>query len=168
MDLFVLFLIQGAIFGGFCAYLASQKERDGASWFLLGFLFSIIALLVLIGSPRGQRSSNEARRDNENSPVSASTAGHATTQTMKVRLCPHCIQEVHERAAACPHCQRDLPEFERCSHPPCNKIINPTDERCEDEQGNPYCCDFHRRRRGQASSPEHFFCQRWRPHGSRE
>lgn len=50
---FVLFvlLVQGLIFGFFCAYIASQKNRDGLSWFLLGFLFSLLALLALIAVP---------------------------------------------------------------------------------------------------------------------
>ena len=45
-----------------------------------------------------------------------------------------------------PHCQRDLPEVERCSYGPCRKIINPTDDRCKDDEGNPYCGDLHRGR----------------------
>lgn len=39
------------MFAFFCGYLAGQKNRDSAGWFVLGFLFSFIALLVLIGAP---------------------------------------------------------------------------------------------------------------------
>ena len=123
MEFLLLYLVYGAILGVLCAYLAGEKGRSGGSWFFLGLIFGILALLVLIGVPSTQRSSSE-----------------------DVRLCPHCIQEVHELATACPHCQRDLPEVERCSYGDCRKIINPTDDRCEDDEGNPYCNDLHRGR----------------------
>jgi hypothetical protein len=37
--------------GGFCYWLASEKNRDGTSWFFLGFIFGWIALIALAGSP---------------------------------------------------------------------------------------------------------------------
>jgi hypothetical protein len=53
--LWVLFLIvvnQTAV-GLFCRFLANEKNRDGETWFWLGFLFGPIpiALLTLIGLP---------------------------------------------------------------------------------------------------------------------
>ena len=123
-DFLLLYLVYGVTLGSFCAYLAGQKGRGAGSWFFLGLIFGILALLVLIGLPGEQRSSTKM--------------GH------NGRLCPHCIQEVHEFASACPHCQRDLPDPEHCSYGHCHKIINPTDDRCEDDQGNPYCGDIHR------------------------
>jgi hypothetical protein len=47
----VLFL-QGITFGGFCAYIASQKNRDSGSWFFLGLLFSFLAMMALIAIPK--------------------------------------------------------------------------------------------------------------------
>ena len=143
----ILFLAYAVIFGVFCAYLASEKGRSGGSWFFLGVVFGILALLVLIGLPSEKRSSNEPVRASAQSTATSSTRSGRGRKDSNVRLCPHCVQEVHELATACPHCQRDLPEVERCSYEPCRKIINPTDDRCEDNEGNPYCGDLHRRRR---------------------
>lgn len=163
--LLLVYLISGVVIGFFCAYLANQKGHSGGAWFVLGLLFSFLALLVLIGLPSEQRPS----RTQGDAPLSSTTPepyrrpsrtqggalgqstarpgspGSASQKPRSVRLCPHCIQEIHELASACPHCQRSLPEVERCSYEPCGKIINPTDNRCEDDGGNPFCQEAHRR-----------------------
>ena len=162
MEIFLLllvYLISGVIFGAFCAYLADQKGHSAGAWFFLGLLFSFLALLVLIGLPNERGSSREqggANRSSttpepyrrpsrtQGSALGQSTARPGSPEAPSVRLCPHCIQEVHELASACPHCQRSLPELERCSYEPCGKIINPTDDRCEDDDGNPFCHESHR------------------------
>ena len=151
MEFLLLFLVYALIFGSFCAYLAGEKGRSGGSWFFLGFVFGILALLVLIGLPSEQRSSNEALRVSTRSTATSGSGSQSGRQSSNVRLCPHCIQEVHELATACPHCQRDLPELKRCSDTVCRKIINPTDDRCEDDEGNPFCGDLHRQ---QQQAPE--------------
>lgn len=56
MDTETLILISipfvwGIIFGCFCAFLAKQKNRDTGAWFILGFLFSLIALIAIAVSP---------------------------------------------------------------------------------------------------------------------
>ena len=168
MEIFLLllvYLISGVIFGAFCAFLADQKGYRGGAWFFLGLLFSFLALLVLIGLPNERGSSREQGGTTRSSTTpepyrrpsrkqggtlgqsagSPDGAGSAPGQTRSVRLCPHCIQEIHELATACPHCQRSLPEMERCSYEPCGKVINPTDDRCEDDEGNPFCHESHRR-----------------------
>ena len=142
--LLLMFLAYGVIIGAFCAYLAGEKGRSGGSWFFLGLVFGILALLVLIGLPSEQRSSTGNRRPSAESTATPRTGGRR--EGSDGRLCPHCIQEVHELAAVCPHCQRDLPKLERCSYGPCGKIINPTDVRCEDDEGNLYCGNLDRRR----------------------
>lgn len=43
--------IQGMVFGLFCAFLAKSKNRNMVGWFYLGFLFSIVALIALVGVP---------------------------------------------------------------------------------------------------------------------
>lgn len=35
------------IFGGACAIVASNKSRDVLGWFVLGFIFNLIALIVV-------------------------------------------------------------------------------------------------------------------------
>lgn len=41
----------GLVNGGFCAFLAAEKNRSVAGWFVLGFLFSFVALIALSGAP---------------------------------------------------------------------------------------------------------------------
>jgi hypothetical protein len=45
-------LVNSVIFGGFCAYLAGEKGRSSLNWFLLGALFSFIALIALVAIPK--------------------------------------------------------------------------------------------------------------------
>ena len=80
-------IIQGIIFGGFCAFIASQKNRDSGSWFFLGFFFSILAVLALIAIPK------------ENS----------ADQPEAIRKCPFCAELVKAEATICRFCQKDLP-----------------------------------------------------------
>jgi len=47
----VLYAIHCAVVGGFAAFVAGEKNRDQVGWFILGFLFSFVALLSLIGVP---------------------------------------------------------------------------------------------------------------------
>ena len=46
-----LLIIQALVFAGFCSFVAKEKNRDSFSWFLLGLLFSVIAMLALIAVP---------------------------------------------------------------------------------------------------------------------
>ena len=39
------------IFGGFSGWLASEKNRESGSWFVLGFFFGPVALIALGFSP---------------------------------------------------------------------------------------------------------------------
>ena len=142
--LLVGYLILGVIFGIFCYYLADKKGHGGGAWFVLGFLFSFLALLVLIGLPSEREASRE-QGSTPGQPTDSTGSPIPSTQPRNFRLCPHCIQEVHELATACPHCQRDLPEVERCSYAACGRIINPTDNRCEDNEGNLFCDKSHMR-----------------------
>ena len=143
--LLVGYLILGVIFGIFCYYLADKKGHSGGAWFWLGLFFSFLALLVLIGLPSEPGASREQGGDPWQLADSPDSPGSASQKPPSFRQCPHCIQEVHELATACPHCQRDLPEVERCSYEPCGKIINPTDNRCEDDEGNLFCDKSHMR-----------------------
>ena len=47
----IILLIQGFFFGVFTSYIAAQKNRDTFNWFILGFLFSLLALLAIVGIP---------------------------------------------------------------------------------------------------------------------
>jgi hypothetical protein len=47
MDLLLIVGLAGVVFGGGCAVIASNKRRDPLAWFVLGFLFNIVALIVI-------------------------------------------------------------------------------------------------------------------------
>lgn len=47
----ILIFLQAIVFGGFSAWLAKQKNRDPLGWFLLGMLFSLIALIAVAAAP---------------------------------------------------------------------------------------------------------------------
>jgi len=84
----LVFLIQGIIFGGFCAYIATQKNRDKVDWFFLGFFFSILAVLALIAIPI------------KNNPDQLDAS---------LRNCPNCAELVKKQAIICRFCQKELP-----------------------------------------------------------
>lgn len=43
----LIIVVSGVVFGGACAILASNKNRDALGWFILGFLFNIVGLIVI-------------------------------------------------------------------------------------------------------------------------
>ncbi len=47
MELLIVVGLSGVVFGGACAILATNKNRDALGWFVLGFLFSLVALIVI-------------------------------------------------------------------------------------------------------------------------
>jgi|WetSurMetagenome_2_1015567.scaffolds.fasta_scaffold359261_1 hypothetical protein len=50
-----LFVIELAI-GAFCGFIAKEKHQNESAWFFLGLLFSVIALLAVVGLPTRQKS----------------------------------------------------------------------------------------------------------------
>lgn len=63
--MFLFFLIvSGCVFGGGSAIVAANKNRNVLGWFVLGFCFSFVALIVVAGlSPVEQaRQTNRAKR----------------------------------------------------------------------------------------------------------
>jgi hypothetical protein len=63
MEIFWILLIQAIVAGGFSAFIAKEKNRNIFNWFILGFLFSLFALLALIAIPLKQSSENIVRRN---------------------------------------------------------------------------------------------------------
>ncbi|WP_425645898.1 hypothetical protein [Agrobacterium leguminum] len=63
MFLFLL-IVSGCVFGGGSAIIAANKNRNAFGWFVLGFCFSFVALIVVAGlSPVEQvRRTNRAKR----------------------------------------------------------------------------------------------------------
>ena len=84
----ILILISFAVFGFFCSYIATQKNRDSATWFWLGFFFNFLALIA-IGVV----------------PAQASKKSKAA-----LRKCPSCAEDIKAEAKICRFCQAELPE----------------------------------------------------------
>jgi uncharacterized paraquat-inducible protein A len=61
--LVVIILFQAVIVGSFTAFIAKEKKRDALAWFVLGFFFSLIALLALIAVPTKKVSETILRRN---------------------------------------------------------------------------------------------------------
>lgn len=61
MDLSLIIFGSGIVFGGACAILAANKNRDPLGWFALGFFFSIIALIVIAALSAVEKSSDNGR-----------------------------------------------------------------------------------------------------------
>ncbi len=59
-----LFLLQCTVLGGFCAFVAREKDRNTLGWFFLGFFFSLIALLAICGVGRDRSNPKEYDRSN--------------------------------------------------------------------------------------------------------
>jgi hypothetical protein len=60
-QLLLVLVIQGIVFGGFSAFIASQKKRSSTSWFFLGFIFSLLAILALIAVPNLEKTGLEEK-----------------------------------------------------------------------------------------------------------
>ena len=158
----VIVVVQGVVFGAFCSYLAMEKGKDGGTWFLLGLVFGIIALLVLIGSPSetgSQRSQSAARTSVGQSQVPGSTA--TLEPGASTRVCPSCREIIHSQATVCLFCQRDVPQPKHCTLQGCDKIVDIDDVHYQGNDGQVFCSLEHREmaekiaRRPQPSSTRH-------------
>lgn len=61
MDISLIIFASGVVFGGACAILAANKNRDPLGWFALGFFFSIVALIVIAALSPAEKSSSDSR-----------------------------------------------------------------------------------------------------------
>lgn len=78
MDPWLIFLASSIIFGGACAIIAANKNRDPLGWFALGFFFSLVGLIVIAAlSPATQASSDHDSR-------SRRKGAKTSSQTLKI------------------------------------------------------------------------------------
>jgi hypothetical protein len=61
MDVSLIIFASGIVFGGACAILAANKNRDPLGWFALGFFFSLIALIVVAALSPAEKASADNR-----------------------------------------------------------------------------------------------------------
>lgn len=79
-------------------YYANQKGRSVVSWVILGFLFSVIALIALWFLPPLGIDDAKSQEIAKKFGVSA-----------RYRKCPECAELVQKDAIKCKHCQAALP-----------------------------------------------------------
>lgn len=90
-----LYVLFGLCFGAACAYLAIDRGRPAKAWFALGFLFSLVALIVLLTRPRP--------------PAGPTAPGLAKVPTTREPVpCPGCGASNHPASERCTGCGRPL------------------------------------------------------------
>ena len=111
----VFFLIWGVIWGALCAWLAAEKGRDVAIWFILGFFFALIAVIVLGLSPsvetplpavttptyRPLAPAYSAQPSESRRPAALASEG--------TKRCPDCAEDVKVEARICRFCRYEFP-----------------------------------------------------------
>lgn len=109
-------VIWGCFWGSLCAWLAGQKGRSGTSWFILGFFFAGIALIVLGFSPsvEEQSAGYVSMRVAEPAPLPSpsardyrSTPGRAAPN----KKCPDCAEQVLADARICRFCRHEFADL---------------------------------------------------------
>jgi hypothetical protein len=81
-SLWLIFFLQAIVFGGFSSFIANEKNRDPLSWFFLGFVFSLIAVLALIAVPKLEDNSKVGSKDIETKMSSTGSPMHEGGQTV--------------------------------------------------------------------------------------
>ncbi|WP_426125847.1 hypothetical protein [Pararhizobium sp. PWRC1-1] len=64
MELLLIVGLTSVVCGGGCAIIASNKKRDPLGWFVLGFLFNLVALIVIAVLTPADESARDSRRNN--------------------------------------------------------------------------------------------------------
>jgi len=93
-------IIQGIIFGVFCNWLAKQKGYDGLIWFLLGFLFSFLALIAIAGAP--------TKVDKDSVFTSYNSTERNENSDNKMWQCPKCGNKNEPNLFTCKNCNYSL------------------------------------------------------------
>ena len=104
-------LIWGVIWGSVCAWLAGEKGRGQGSWFVLGFFFALIALIVLAVAPSLNHPSvvyvpAAAPTQGRPSPTAPQPTSGSAAATKK---CPDCAELVLAEARICRFCRHEFP-----------------------------------------------------------
>ena len=89
--------VTGVVFGVFCSFVASEKNRDPVAWFILGFLFQIVPLLALLGVPALPTPTPAPPE-----PVSPSAAD------AEADFCHFCGETLAPEDSICPKCGRKV------------------------------------------------------------
>jgi hypothetical protein len=80
LGLLIGYAVYGVIFGAICRWLAIQKNRSASNWFIVGFFFGFIGLLMIGFSPALSESQKKQRdRSQKGQATSLSLVQQAKT-----------------------------------------------------------------------------------------
>jgi len=107
---FVIFFIQGSIFGIFASLLARRKGYSAAGWFFIGLFFSFIGLLVAIGLPDKSNKEADLRTKQdiyEEMPMVENQMTNEindSSNLVLIKKCPDCREVIKIDARVCRYC----------------------------------------------------------------
>ncbi len=79
-----IFIAHGLIFGGFCGFVAGEKNRDQFGWGVLGFFFGIVALISLVAVPSLQVKPESATEGSGSDQLTGSDEGNVAAEPKSV------------------------------------------------------------------------------------
>lgn len=118
-------LVLALAFGVACAVIANNKGRSAFGWFVLGCLFSLLALIVIAClKPAEPEKLPEDQRlcPHCGKPIfkAADACCHCGTKILPdpagendTKICPFCAETIKKNAVVCRFCGRDLPQAEK-------------------------------------------------------
>jgi len=106
MGTYFIFFFVGSffVFGIICMFLAQEKKRDKSSWFILGFFFGLIALIVLIALPK---------LDNETEKNIFTCGECSATVEKDDKICPNCGDVFEGDIFTCIECRATVEEDDK-------------------------------------------------------
>jgi uncharacterized membrane protein YeaQ/YmgE (transglycosylase-associated protein family) len=114
---FFTVFIAGLVTGFIGLWIAKEKGRSEGEGFLLGFLLSVIGLIVEgllpeVAKPNPQRrvSKADSRILALGNPEPTEEPELLSADGRPLRKCPFCAEMVLAEAIICRYCQRDLPK----------------------------------------------------------
>ena len=114
MGTYFIFFYVGSlfIFGIICMFIA-QKKRDKSSWFILGFVFGLIALIALIALPKLDYETEE----------DTFTCGECSATVEKDdKICPNCGDVFEGDIFTCIECGATVKEDDKIC-PNCEDVF---------------------------------------------
>jgi hypothetical protein len=122
MDEFIGFLlfaiVLGIVTGIIGKWIAKNKGRSEGEGFWLGFLLSIVGLIIEGVLPKTAKPDPVQRASGIDGPVFDAPAGDGRPR----RKCPFCAEMILAEASVCRYCQREVPRGEINQRPSSNVL----------------------------------------------